>query len=146
MAIIIGGPSEIVGTMHDDLIVGSADPDLTNPSLIDTIYGDSSGTLGTLKAGNDVILGVDGYDNLRGDAAALDGLSATAFARGGDDVINVGTSGTGSNDARRRRDTIGLRGGRQRPAVRQRPGRRTARRSEDHAELRPWRRRLAVGR
>ena len=100
MAIIFPGSGNTV-TIHDDLIIGSGDP-----SVIDTIYGDSSGTLSTGSAGNDVIFGVDGFDNLRGDAAILDGASDTAFARGGNDIINVGASGTGSNDARGDADTI----------------------------------------
>lgn len=107
MAIIIGGPGEIDGTLQNDLIIGSASP--IDPAVNeDTIYGDgrSQDPLSTGTAGNDVIFGVGGFDNLRGDVRTLDGASAIDFARGGNDIIHVGVDGTGSNDARGDANTI----------------------------------------
>lgn len=103
MAIVIGGPGTFAGSSGDDLIFGSASLDPT-----DTIYGDSTGTLAhaTDLAGNDVIFGIDGFDNLRGDADKIGGASTDDFARGGDDLIVIGASGTGSNDARGDANTI----------------------------------------
>jgi Ca2+-binding RTX toxin-like protein len=100
---VIVGAGSIVGSSHNDLIFGSIGPD--------TIYGDSDGTLASSgdKAGNDIIFGIDGFDNLRGDAI-IGGESASDFVRGGDDVIHIGASGTGSNDARGDADTIQVHG------------------------------------
>lgn len=100
MAVIVGGPGTIIGTPDNDLIIGSAG--------LDSIYGDSAGTLVHRfdRAGNDIILGTAGFDNLRGDAATIDGVSASDFARGGDDLLFIGRDGTGSNDARGDADTI----------------------------------------
>jgi len=77
----------------------------------DTIYGDSDPTHEHTggSAGNDIIFGIDGFDNLRGDTPTIGGVNdggPTDFAHGGDDIIYIGASGTGSNDARGDADTI----------------------------------------